>query len=77
MATGSRMACTSQPKHVKQRQRQEPAWILAGFEIEAPDGDDAGHVSDSKVVDDESASSDNHNSDRKTKTYDPSEDSGF
>ncbi|KAH7710532.1 Protein W02H5.4 [Aphelenchoides avenae] len=31
---------------------QELAEILAGFEIEAPDEDDTGHVSDVEVVDD-------------------------
>lgn len=36
--------------------------ILAGFEIEAPDEDDTGHVSDIEVIDDESATSDADNS---------------
>ncbi|KAH7715211.1 hypothetical protein AAVH_17396 [Aphelenchoides avenae] len=41
---------------------QELVGILAGFEIEAPDEDDTGHVSDIEVIDDESATSDADNS---------------
>ncbi|KAH7693944.1 hypothetical protein AAVH_39017 [Aphelenchoides avenae] len=40
---------------------QELAEILAGFELEAPDEDDTGHVSDVKVLDDESTASHEEN----------------
>ncbi|KAH7723741.1 Protein W02H5.4 [Aphelenchoides avenae] len=46
----------------KAAEAQELAEILAGFEIEAPDEDDPGHLSDVEVVDDESAASDEVNS---------------
>ncbi|KAH7704415.1 hypothetical protein AAVH_28391 [Aphelenchoides avenae] len=40
---------------------QELAEILAGSELEAPDEDDTGHVSDVKVLDDESTASHEEN----------------
>ena len=50
------------------------AEILAGFETEAPDEDDTVHVSDIKVVDDESAASDEENSESEAKNHNLSDD---
>ncbi|KAH7698247.1 hypothetical protein AAVH_34663 [Aphelenchoides avenae] len=56
---------------------QELAEILAGFELEAPDEDDTGHVSDVEVVDDESAASDEENSGTEDENHNLSDDSDF
>ncbi|KAH7695225.1 Protein W02H5.4, partial [Aphelenchoides avenae] len=56
---------------------QELAEILAGFEIEAPDEDDTGHVSDVEVIDDETAASDEDNSGSEDENHNFSDDSDF
>ncbi|KAH7697254.1 pogo transposable element with KRAB domain-like protein [Aphelenchoides avenae] len=56
---------------------QELAEILAGFEIEAPDEDDTGHVSDVEVIDDETAASDEENSGPEDENHNFSDDSDF
>ncbi|KAH7707787.1 hypothetical protein AAVH_24976 [Aphelenchoides avenae] len=56
---------------------QELAEILAGFEIEAPDEDDTGHVSDIEVIDDESAASGDENSGSEDGNHNLSDDSDF
>ncbi|KAH7709743.1 Protein W02H5.4 [Aphelenchoides avenae] len=56
---------------------QELAQILAGFEIEAPDEDDTGHVSDVEVIDDEPAAADNENSGSEGENHNLSDDSDF
>ncbi|KAH7713570.1 Protein W02H5.4, partial [Aphelenchoides avenae] len=55
---------------------QEPAEILAGFEIEAPDEDDTGHVSDVEVVD-ESAVTDDEDSGPEDENHNLRDDSDF
>ncbi|KAH7695893.1 Protein W02H5.4 [Aphelenchoides avenae] len=56
---------------------QELAEILAGFEIEAPDEDDTGHVSDVEVVDDESAVTDDEDSGPEDENHNLSDDSDY
>lgn len=56
---------------------QELAEILAGFEIEAPDEDDTGHLSDVEVIDDESAASGDENSGSEDENHNLSDDSDF
>ncbi|KAH7717641.1 hypothetical protein AAVH_14922 [Aphelenchoides avenae] len=56
---------------------QELAEILAGFEIEAPDEDDTGHVSDVVVVDDDSAVTDDEDSGPEDENHNLSDDSDF
>ncbi|KAH7704319.1 hypothetical protein AAVH_28488 [Aphelenchoides avenae] len=56
---------------------QELAEILAGFEIEAPDEDDTGHVSDVAVVDDESAASGDEDSGAEDENHNLSDESDF
>ena len=50
------------------------AEILAGFETEAPYDDDTLHMSDTKVVDNESAASDEENSESEAKNHNLSDD---
>ncbi|KAH7717326.1 hypothetical protein AAVH_15274 [Aphelenchoides avenae] len=56
---------------------QELAEALAGFEIEAPDEDDTGHVSDVEVVDDESAASGEEDTGSEDENHNFSDDSDF
>ncbi|KAH7725596.1 hypothetical protein AAVH_06776, partial [Aphelenchoides avenae] len=56
---------------------QELVEILAGFEIEAPDEDDTGHVSDAEVTDDEVAASDDECSASEDENHNLSDDSDF
>ncbi|KAH7708933.1 Protein W02H5.4 [Aphelenchoides avenae] len=56
---------------------QELAEMLAGFDIEAPDEDDTGHVSDVEVVDDESTALDEENSGSEDENHNLSDDSDF
>ncbi|KAH7703595.1 pogo transposable element with KRAB domain-like protein [Aphelenchoides avenae] len=56
---------------------QELVEILAGFEIEAPDEDDTGHVSDVEVIDNESAASDDEGSGSEDENHNQSGDDEF
>ncbi|KAH7709993.1 pogo transposable element with KRAB domain-like protein [Aphelenchoides avenae] len=56
---------------------RELAEILTGFEIEAPDEDDTGHVSDVEVIDDETAASDEDNSGPEDENHNFNDDSDF
>ncbi|KAH7712778.1 Protein W02H5.4 [Aphelenchoides avenae] len=55
----------------------ELAEILAGFEIEAPDEDDTGHISDVEVIDDEPAASNDESIESEEKNPNLSDDSDF